>query len=303
MKTIAAVVTYNRKALLSRCLLALSAQTVPPDLILVVDNASTDGTLEMLQAEGWLEKKTFHLLALTENTGGAGGFAAAMEYALAKRESAWIWLMDDDALPLPDALAEVLRIARNPENLYGSLAIAGEECAWGLRLLDDKTLILRPDDMPSEASVGFLPLIGLLAHTDLLERIGVLEAGFFISCDDLEFCQRARARGAKVICAGKSRIEHPRAKVYVFNFFGIPKNCLQFEPWRRYYDVRNNLLTAKKHRNPSVFFMLRYLSIRLVATLCREPRKGAQFLAYLAGFIDGLLGIKGKRHTFWKIPK
>lgn len=47
----AVIVTYNRKALLRECLKAVLSQTRPPDHVLVVDNASTDGTPEMLQEE------------------------------------------------------------------------------------------------------------------------------------------------------------------------------------------------------------------------------------------------------------
>lgn len=48
-KVCAVIVTYNRKELLRECLKAVLGQTRPPDHILVVDNASTDGTLEMLR--------------------------------------------------------------------------------------------------------------------------------------------------------------------------------------------------------------------------------------------------------------
>ena len=73
----AVVVTYNRKSLLQNCLHALACQTRKPDHILIVDNASTDGTREILAQEGWLQRGGVELLALEQNCGGAGGFTRA----------------------------------------------------------------------------------------------------------------------------------------------------------------------------------------------------------------------------------
>jgi len=66
----AVIVTYNRKELLRECLKAVLAQTRPPEHVLVVDNASTDGTPEMLQEEF----PQVEVLCLPENQGSAGGF-------------------------------------------------------------------------------------------------------------------------------------------------------------------------------------------------------------------------------------
>src|SRR5688500_13373643 len=95
----AVVLTYNRKALLAECLRALLAQTLPVDRVLVVDNASTDGTEELLRAEGLLERVAY--LRLERNLGSSGGFNRGVAAA---REGGWdwLWIMDDDAEPRPD---------------------------------------------------------------------------------------------------------------------------------------------------------------------------------------------------------
>jgi GT2 family glycosyltransferase len=240
MNVTAVIVTYNRKDLLLQCLAALFGQTRQPDQILIVDNASTDGTCAALAAQGWLAREKVKLLALESNIGGAGGFATALQYSLTQDRPAWIWLMDDDALPRPDAL-EVLCATAGEDygNIYGSLAVAGEECAWGTRLVDGNALIIQAQDMPSVAKFMTLPFLGFFVHTDLVLKIGLPEAEFFISSDDLEYCMRAKHHGADVICVSQSRIEHPRAKVYFFRSLGIKNlTCLRFSPWRRYYDVR-----------------------------------------------------------------
>ena len=100
----AVVVTYNRLALLQQCLAALCAQTVRGFTVLVVDNASTDGTADYL--------KTLDMPGLVcrnpgKNLGGAGGFAYGIREAAALGCKA-VWIMDDDTLPTPTALETLL---------------------------------------------------------------------------------------------------------------------------------------------------------------------------------------------------
>src|SRR5947209_6687626 len=99
----AVVVTFNRKALLEQNLAALDASKPKPDHVLVIDNASTDGTPEMVREKfPWADLRT-----LPENVGGAGGFHAGMQTAY-DGGAEWIWLMDDDTIPQPDSLAKLL---------------------------------------------------------------------------------------------------------------------------------------------------------------------------------------------------
>src|SRR5208283_3808991 len=112
----AVVVTYNRKCLLLECLEALFKQTYPLEAIYIIDNASTDGTPEMLKGKGVirsilnpdnypLEEATevvisgmhkihIHYFRMHENIGGAGGFYYGTRLAHEAGHK-WIWLMDD----------------------------------------------------------------------------------------------------------------------------------------------------------------------------------------------------------------
>jgi len=99
----AVVVTYNRRTLLQECLAGLAGQSRRPDWILVVDNASTDGTGALIRAD----YAHVELVTLPTNEGSAGGFHEGMRHAHATGAE-WMWLMDDDTVPSPDALAELL---------------------------------------------------------------------------------------------------------------------------------------------------------------------------------------------------
>ena len=118
----AVVVTYNRKTLLANCLEHLLTQSQPLTKIIVVDNASTDGTRKMLMDLGFLDRPQLELLTLTSNSGGAGGFHAGLHYGL-KGNYEWFWLMDDDATPQPDALEAICAVSPDKNNIYASTAV------------------------------------------------------------------------------------------------------------------------------------------------------------------------------------
>src|SRR5688572_16068685 len=107
MRVSALVVTYNRERLLEACLDAIEAQSRPVDELVLVDNASTDGTPELLRGRGYLDRSDVRYLRLDRNLGSSGGFARGFEAA---RESSadWLWVLDDDAEPAPDCLELLL---------------------------------------------------------------------------------------------------------------------------------------------------------------------------------------------------
>lgn len=298
------VVTFNRRKLLEKCLLAISQQSSFPHKVIIVDNASTDGTTAWLG--DWLPVylPSATLISLSDNVGGAGGFAKGLQVAV-EQGAHWIWMMDDDAEPHPTALEELMKIAKDPANVYGSLATKGVATSWTTTLLDPHSRTVDfAADVPPEARVQSLPFLGFMIHRDLVKRIGLPDAGYFIAADDIEYCLRADRAGAQLIIAGRSRIEHPKSDRYEARLPGRTLICLRLPPWKRYYDTRNRLLIARK------YYGVRLLTqtipgsfVRLIAALRHEPHKLSQIGAFCAGMIDGLLGIKGRRHSWWRIPQ
>jgi GT2 family glycosyltransferase len=301
-KVFAVIVTYNRLPLLQLCVHAIQKQSRQPDQILIIDNDSTDGTDVWLHNYNNSLSSNVTYIKLSENLGGAGGFSEGIRHSLF-HGAEWVWMMDDDAEPLPNALEELLNVATDPEHIYGSVAINGENTSWGLSLVDKGNLgVNKIEDIPDRARVIFLPFLGFMIHREMVERIGLPDAGFFIAADDVEYCMRAEQAGAHIIVAGKSHINHPKADIYVIRFLGIEVNCLRLPTWKRYYDVRNRLMIARKYYGYRLFTQTIPGSfIRLFGTLFNEPQKVAQLWAFAAGFVDGMLGIKGKRHTLWFI--
>lgn len=295
----AVVVTYNRKPLLRKALAAHAAQTQQSSRLLIVDNASTDGTREMLAAEGWLDRPGVELLALPENTGGAGGFAAGMKHAF-DNGAEWVWMMDDDAEPHLDALEKLMRVAIDPDCIYGSIAVSGSQTSWPLHSIDGAQLS-DVAGLPDTFQVTSLPFLGFLVSAKAAARIGYPDEGYFIAGDDHEYCLRARAAGIPIIACGKSRIVHPASSHYRFGLGPFQPTCFYIQPWKRYYDVRNRITSAVRHDGRLSAFTktVPATGIRWLATMLREPDRFAQTKAYLAGVWDGMLGRSGRRHGKW----
>lgn len=294
------VVTFNRKQLLLQCLQALSLQTQQPSKILIVDNASTDGTIETLQQNGWLEQSKIQLIALKENTGGAGGFAAGMQYAF-EQGADYVWMMDDDAMPHPTALEEIMLHA-TPEHIYGSLAVNGENTAWATTLLAENKTVHLKKQVPELAEVQSLPFLGFLTSKEIYQNIGLPDASYFIAADDVEYCMRAQHAGHKIFICGQSQIEHPKSDRYEFNFLGKKITCLNLVTWKRYYDTRNRLLIAKKYYGFKYYTQTIPASfIRLFAALLNEKNRLKQVKAFFAGFYDGVFNKVGRRHDKWDL--
>jgi rhamnopyranosyl-N-acetylglucosaminyl-diphospho-decaprenol beta-1,3/1,4-galactofuranosyltransferase len=301
-KVFAIVVTYNRLNLLQLCIESLRAQTRALDGIIVIDNASTDGTEKLFQIDKFNSVSNLNYVRLAENVGGAGGFMHGMQHALST-DADWLWVMDDDAAPHSTALEELMLVAIDPHNIYGSAAINGDATSWAVTLSGPPPRTANKiTEIPVQAQVQSLPFLGLMIHRNLIKTIGLPDAGYFIAADDIEYCIRASRAGAKIIIAGKSHIEHPRTERHTLRVLGAEVNYLRLAPWKRYYDTRNRMLIARKYYGIQLLTQTVPGSfVRLCVALYCEPHKFAQLWAFCTGMFDGLLGIKGRRHARWGI--
>jgi len=303
IKVYGVVVTYNRQVLLKTCLDCILSQTLKPERIVLVDNASTDGTQAWIQESGLAKDPRIAYTRLEQNSGGAGGFAAGMRAAFAQGADA-VWMMDDDAAPTKNALQKLMEIYTGDRTIYGSIAVTAEgRLCWPLVASDGRSFD-HVDAVPREVSVGALPFLGILIPRAVVDAAGYPETGYFLAGDDTEYCFRARDRGMDIMAAGGSRILHPPSEYYRFGIGRYAPFCFRMAPWKRYYDVRNRMLTMR--RRGLLHVLTRTLPgtlLRLTGTLINEPQKLRQLQAYAAGTVDGLAGKLGMRHQQWHIPR
>ena len=197
----AVVVTYNRLPLLRRCLAALQAQTAQGLRVLVVDNASADGTAEYLKT---LAMPGLVCRILTENLGGAGGFAYGMQ-AAAELGCKAVWLMDDDTLPEPQALEALLAADAAMDGAYGwlsSRALTPDGSDQPMNL-QRKTMYRDIDGFDGkEIPAVMASFVSLFLRMDTVRQFGLPIAEFFIWSDDWEYTRRiSRCKPCRVIPA------------------------------------------------------------------------------------------------------
>ena len=186
-KAAAVIVTYNRKDLLCECIEAvLSQKPFVPDII-VVDNASTDGTQEALSKYSQL--KYFNTGA---NLGGAGGFNFGIRKGT-ELGYKYLWLMDDDCIPTVSALEKLKKAASRYPN-FGFLSSKvlwrdGSVCKMNIQraeltknVTDFSEGQIRPVVMAS--------FVSLLMKTDVVRKMGLPIKEFFIWTDDWEWTRR-----------------------------------------------------------------------------------------------------------------
>jgi rhamnopyranosyl-N-acetylglucosaminyl-diphospho-decaprenol beta-1,3/1,4-galactofuranosyltransferase len=198
----AVVVTYNRKDYLEELLPTLLQQTRPLDAVYVVDNASTDGTREFLDAE-YGDAERVHRIYLPENTGGSGGFNAGVVAAYNDGHD-WFWLMDDDVTALPDGLEGLLRHADESGCIHGRrIDFHGGPFFWQPRINETLGIPLPYLKDPFadgqevfETNSGVFE--GMLVSRDVVRQIGPPDPRFFITWDDAVYALMA-SRVTKVV--------------------------------------------------------------------------------------------------------
>lgn len=203
----AVVVTFNRLELLKQCVDSLRAQTVHCD-ILIVDNASTDGTGQWAASQPDLAYRN-----TGSNLGGAGGFNLGMRWAV-EAGCEYVWVMDDDTLPKPDALEKLLEADRILEGGYGWLSSValwtdGSECKMNRQKLKksyyDYSPLLKYGLVQAEQAT----FVSLFLRRETILRVGLPIKEFFIWGDDIEFTRRIAVReGTPCFLAGGSQVVH-----------------------------------------------------------------------------------------------
>jgi len=189
----AVVVTYNRKALLLQCLDCLMAQAGSAPDILVIDNASTDGTREAL--DSLISSGRVRYENTGSNLGGAGGFQHGVRSAV-QRGYDYIWIMDDDSMPEPHALEALLKAAQtvgefgylSGKTLWtdGSLCRMNVQRDPGMKNIADFSRPLIPS--------GAATFVSLLLPARVVREVGLPIGEFFIWADDLEYTRRISRR-------------------------------------------------------------------------------------------------------------
>ena len=260
-RVVAVVATFNRKQMLGECLDALAAQTHPLDGVLVVDNASSDGTEAALAERG--DAAGIGYVRLARNGGGAEGFHYGVKHAL-ERPADWLWLMDDDCEPLPDCLERLLasRAAADPvTSVVCPAVVSGEDAPLPLNRLMRARRLVRSPLVPlgpegyaaGEARIDTASFVGPLIRAQDARRAGLPLREVFIRFDDIEYVDRLGEGGRRaVVNVAAARIRHKEpAPLVDVSLAATVRRFLTPRPfkdqWKHLYGVRNLIFAGRRH--------------------------------------------------------
>jgi GT2 family glycosyltransferase len=197
---------------------------------------------------------------LSQNTGGAGGFAAGIGIALADGADL-IWLMDDDTVPEPGALDELIAARRQypgqPPAVVASRVVWTDDREHPMNTPRRKPFVRR-EELQRADSIGCIPIrsasfVSVLIDAAHARRVGAPVADYFLWNDDFEYTTRLLRHSPGLLCPASTVVHKTRT-------FGGADT----DPGDRFFfEVRNKIWTLTRSRSLSPFERLLYTGATL----------------------------------------
>jgi glycosyltransferase involved in cell wall biosynthesis len=314
MRVLSHIVTFNAADIIDRVLNAVQHQTRPPDAILIIDNASTDGTLNRTFPE------QVSVIRNAANLGSSGALGIGFSYAL-ERGFDWMWILDHDSVPEPEALATLLDVyAGWPSSLQeetgfiSCLALDQPEGQprHGRLFTRYGRVVVTPAPEQRCYQCHITIWSGCLYRLAAVRRIGLPNPDYFVDRGELEYAYRVMKAGYKAFIHQDAVIRHNiRGEPVPKRIQGGPITLNFFEaaPLRCYLICRNTLyftiydLTDEPLAKFRELFRLRsrpgrgvlsgvvWQTALFTLNFALRPRgHGAQIRACLRGIWHGLTG-------------
>lgn len=270
------VLSFNTHSDTIECLESLKLQDCPNLSLLVIDNASTDGSQRVIRARF----PDIELLALDKNLGWAGGNNVGIRVGL-ERNVDLICLLNND-LVLPKT---ALRLLTSTYTRVGSCLLHPSIYYYS----DPDSPQLDPSTTESTTGgvIGKLPTSDgeevweldhaygacLMVGTEVFRSIGLFDERFFLQMEETDFFLRAERQGLRALCVPAARVLHKESVA-----FGGRRI-----PIKTYYGIRNNLLLMEKHTTFGSRKFFTYLKRRLYWQLRELHRQigSGRFLRWL----------------------
>ncbi len=242
-KIVAVVVTYNRKELLEENIKALLNQSYENLDILIIDNASTDGTEEVVKKYVSDKLKYMNTGA---NLGGAGGFNFGIRQAI-ERNYDYCWVMDDDTIPTPTALESLVnktKILNNDFSFLGSLVKWKDNksiCKMNVQIINPNWLDEYEKIDDRLINIERSSFVSCYINLEVAKKVGLPITQFFIYGDDWEYTIRL-GKVKKGYLDLDSVVIHKMKENVTADIVTIPKERVN----RCYYNFRNTFYISKR---------------------------------------------------------
>ncbi len=238
------ILNWNGYIYTKDCLGSLRNLNYPNFQVIVVDNGSTDGSVEKLKAEF----PDILLIGNKENLGFTGGNNAGMREAL-KSDPSYIMLLNNDTVVDRDMLSELVRVIGSDPKIgmvgpkiyyYDRKDVVWSAGTWHDRLLHRFKLIGRGQkdrgQFSKQRDVDELTACAMLIRREVIEKIGYLNDDYFRTSEDSEYCIRAKRAGYRLVFVPTSVIWHK-----VSSTTGGEESAQNV-----FYSTRNTLYLVKK---------------------------------------------------------
>lgn len=300
------LVTYNRLDKLKIAIKHYEQQSYLPKIIIVVNNASTDGTKEYL--DKWLNKKNKiekKVINLNKNTGGSGGFYEGLKNSLNKNID-YVWVSDDDAFVEKDSFKlanEFLLKEKDNKNISaicgtvlnrGKIDVLHRRRLYKGLMFIFQSFVSKKEYKKEYFKLNLFTYVGTFINVEKLKKIGITEKEYFIYCDDTEHSYRLSTIG-DIYCVPSIKIIHD----------GPLNNCKDGVNWKLYYGIRNSIDFVKRsfenryYITYKIYFRLKYYA--MTTLLWKNKIKGYKLINYAINDAKkGKLGLDNIYKPGWK---
>ena len=254
------VLNTNRKDDTLACLESLAQSTYPNCSVMVLDNASTDGSTEAIHARF----PAVRIEALSENHGYAGNNNVGIRLAL-EQGADWVFLLNEDTWVAPDCLAELIAAAQRDLsigvvgpmvytfNRDQEISSAGGVIDWWKADATNAGMGETDQGQYGARVVGYLNGCGILVSRAAIEKAGMLDDSYFIYYEETDWCMRICRAGFRLWFEPRAHMRHK-----------APIEWTNFGPTTLYYMTRNR-----------VRFFARYAPWRLKPVSLAQAVRGA----------------------------
>ncbi|HHJ07273.1 MAG TPA: glycosyltransferase family 2 protein [Anaerolineae bacterium] len=293
---ISVILNTNRREDTLECLASLEQLAYENHKAIVLDNSSTDGSVDAIRASF----PAVEIIRLVDNLGYAGNNNTGIKAAL-DQGADWVFVLNEDTVLAPDCLTHLVEVGESNKQIgivgpmvYHHNEPAVIQSAGGMLGPYWESIHLAKDQVdrgqytqPHE--VEWISGCGIMVRRQVIEQLGMLDERFFYFWEETEWCLRAAKGGWRIMHVPQAKLWHK----------GVQRNYKP-KPSLLYYNTRNRFLMYAKHKAPlSVWMAAWQQTLRTLISWSLKPKWRAMREhrnAMWRGMIDFL------RHRWGQMP-